>query len=403
MKHAVLGDSRLALATAMCIVNGWYNKNEYFEFVFCPSTEKVYQAVSEGNNPYPDEMWLAAQCKTAREDPLFNISYSHEKEWVDSDVLWLFHNEDKDWEHTGGDIEGLLVIVDKYWKKRETGIVVIRDDMPPGATEFILSHFPKLDVVYMPNFASYGNMLKETRYPEKVVFGYTGYDKPQPYEDEVSIVEAKVKHFGLQVPFTCPVFYTTYELAERIKLLNNSLLAARLVTLNNHVAALVENNKGGDIPAKVSTVLNAVGTDTRIGHSYLSPSIAIGGGLALSMCYQDQFHSGLYLSESNLQLIEYWSDRIAEKAKEFDTQNVILFGAGFNEVTDSNLSNPIKTLVTSLQTKNGLKVFDNEYTDEKGIVVVCRKHVWNKSSVEGLRNSPQCLHLMDLTFSQADC
>ena len=109
MKHAVLGDSRLALATAMCIVNGWYNKQEYFDFVFCPSTEKVYQAVSEGNNPYPDEMWLGAQCKTAKEDPLFNISYSHEKEWVDSDVLWLFHNEDKDWEHTGGDIEGLLL------------------------------------------------------------------------------------------------------------------------------------------------------------------------------------------------------------------------------------------------------------------------------------------------------
>lgn len=403
MKHAVLGDSRLALATAMCILNGWYNDEERFEFMLCPSTEKVFQAVSEGNSPYPDEMWLGAQFKAAKDNQAFSLSYSHKKEWVDSDVIWIFHNEDVNWKHTGADIEGLLDIVNKYWEKKEKGIVVIRDDMPPGCTSYLSSKFPKLDVVYMPNFATFGNMLKETRYPEKVVFGYDGYDKPKPYEDEVSVVEAKVKYFGLHRPFTCPVFYTTYEMAERIKLLNNSLLAARLVTLNNHVAALIENNRSPSIPAKVSTLITAVGTDTRIGHSYLSPSFAVGGGLTLSMDFQDAFTESLNLEDANLTTICYWAKRIAECAKKVGTTNVLLYGAGFNEITDSNLCNPIKTLIDILQTEHKLVVFDNEATMESGVVVVCRRHVWNKMSVEGIESSPQCLQLLDLTFSQAEC
>ena len=121
------------------------------------------------------------------------------------------------------------------------------------------------------------------------------------------------------------------------------------------------------------------------------------------MDFQDAFTDYLKLEDANITTICYWAKRIAECAKKVGTTNVLLYGAGFNEITDSNLCNPIKTLIDILQTEHKLVVFDNEVTMESGVVVVCRRHVWNKMSVEGIESSPQCLQLMDLTFSQAEC
>ena len=150
-------------------------------------------------------------------------------------------------------------------------VVVIVSTVMPGSTsgvikETLLKSVGKssqnVSICYSPEFIALGSVIRNMEYPDIVLIGEEDAQSGKMLADiSLSVAKNKPKVFRL----------TTRE-AEIAKISINSFVTTK-ISFSNQISELCENTPG----ASAEKVLRAIGSDTRIGNSYLSAGTGYGG------------------------------------------------------------------------------------------------------------------------------
>jgi UDPglucose 6-dehydrogenase len=204
------------------------------------------------------------------------------------------------------------------------------------------SGIPVGRIFVAPEFLRQGSALDDIRQPTRVVVGTFG-DHVDPD------ILARVND-ALAVPET-PLLVMRAEEASLVKNASNVFLALRL-TFANEVAGLAE-----DLGVDVGPVLDGIGHDPRIGHSYMRPSYGFGGSClpkevrTLSNAGLDRglpMHLARAIADANADHQRQFARRIVQAVGGLVGKRVALLGLAFKADTDDVRSSPALRLAARL-------------------------------------------------------
>lgn len=228
-------------------------------------------------------------------------------------------------------------------------IVVNKSTVPVGTADLVGQEIAKytslpFDVVSNPEFLKEGSAIEDFMKPDRVVIG-------------TSSVEAAEVMRELYSPFVRtnnPILVMDVKSAEVTKYAANALLATK-ITFMNEIANLCET-----VGADVSKVREGVGTDSRIGPSFLFPGVGYGGS-----CFPKDVRALIRTGNhhgSQMSVIEA-VDKANNEQKKRMTKKVIshfgsessiqgktfaLWGLAFKPKTDDMREAPSLTLIKDL-------------------------------------------------------
>lgn len=223
-------------------------------------------------------------------------------------------------------------------------VCVIRSTLPVGSAAS-LSGRPGVmpeRLFVAPEFLRQGSALADIRGPTRVVLGTFGaHTDPAA----LALVTDTLGHKGT------PLLVMRAEEASLVKNASNVFLALRL-TFANEVAGLAED-LGGD----VGPVLEGIGHDPRIGHTYMRPSYGFGGSClpkevrSLSSAGLDRglpMHLAGAISDANADHQRRFARRIADAVGGLAGKRIALLGLAFKADTDDVRSSPALRLAARL-------------------------------------------------------
>lgn len=225
--------------------------------------EKI-DLINRGKSPFKDsliEEYLANEnldltATMSLEDACKNASYvivavptdyDESKNYFDTSAV----------ESTVGSVQGIC----------PNSVVVIKSTIPIGYTESIKARYPKLRVLFSPEFLRESKALYDSLYPSRIIVGTDTDDRDllsaaQTFADMLKECAKKEK---------VDVLVMGYAEAEAVKLFANTYLALR-VSFFNELDTFAES-KGLNTQAIISGVCK----DPRIGDFYNNPSFGYGG------------------------------------------------------------------------------------------------------------------------------
>jgi UDPglucose 6-dehydrogenase len=141
-------------------------------------------------------------------------------------------------------------------------VLVMKSTVPAGTGQSIRRDKPDLAYVSCPEFLKEGTAVEDFMHPDRVVIGADAGD-----EGAADAVAALYKPLGEEGE----IVRTDVASAEMIKLASNAFLATK-ISFINEIANVCE-----EVGADVGEVARGMGTDTRIGSSFLRAGIGYGG------------------------------------------------------------------------------------------------------------------------------
>jgi UDPglucose 6-dehydrogenase len=193
-----------------------------------------------------------------------------------------------------------------------------------------------------PESLRQGSALEDIHWPSRVVVGTFG-DHAEPGA-LAQVTDA------FAVP-GMPLLVMRAEDASLVKNAANVFLALRL-TFANEVASLAE-----DLGVDVGPVLEGIGHDPRIGHSYMRPSYGFGGSClpkevrTLSSAGLDRglpMHLASAIADAKADQQRHFARRIAETVGGLPGKRIALLGPAFKADTDDVRSSPAFRLAVRL-------------------------------------------------------
>jgi UDPglucose 6-dehydrogenase len=221
---------------------------------------------------------------------------------------------------------------------------VIRSTLPVGSVARLANRPGVLSerLFVAPEFLRQGSALDDIRRPTRVVVGTFG---AQVDPDLLALVTGAIAQPGT------PLLVMRAEEASLVKNASNVFLALRL-TFANEVAGLAE-----DVGVDVGPVLEGIGLDPRIGHTYMRPSYGFGGSClpkevrTLSSSGLDRglpMHLAGAISEANADHQRRFARRIADAVGGLAGKRIALLGLSFKADTDDVRSSPSLRLAARL-------------------------------------------------------
>jgi len=193
-----------------------------------------------------------------------------------------------------------------------------------------------------PEFLRQGSALEDIRTPTRVVIGTFGAHADP---DALALLTSSLEHPG------APLLVMRAEEASLVKNASNVFLAMRL-TFANEVAGLAE-----DLGVDVGPVLDGIGHDPRIGHTYMRPSYGFGGSClpkevrTLSTAGLDRglpMHLAGAISDANADSQRRFARQIAEAVGGLAGKRIAFLGLAFKADTDDVRSSPAVRLAARL-------------------------------------------------------
>lgn len=138
--------------------------------------------------------------------------------------------------------------------------VVIKSTIPIGFTKKVSNAFPKLSIVFVPEFLREGCAIKDNLYPSRIVIG-------SMQENASAIAEVFLK-IAKNIP---EVLYMSSNEAEAVKLFANTYLAMRVSFFNELDSFSLKHG------LSTKNIIDGVSSDNRIGKGYNNPSFGYGG------------------------------------------------------------------------------------------------------------------------------
>ena len=146
-------------------------------------------------------------------------------------------------------------------KQPESGVLVMKSTVPPGAGLFLLETVLKdtsLAYASNPEFLREGQAVEDWFHPDRIVIGGI---------DNESINAVKAIYEGIQAPYVI----TDITSAEMIKYASNAFLATK-ISFINEIATLCDR-----LGATIDDVSKGIALDPRIGSSFLRAGVGYGG------------------------------------------------------------------------------------------------------------------------------
>lgn len=183
-----------------------------------------------------------------------------------SEVIFIAVGTPQD-QDGSADLKYVLGVAEQIGKEMNgPKIVVNKSTVPVGTSDLVAQEIAKytdmqFDVVSNPEFLKEGTAIEDFMKPDRVVIGTTS----------VEAAEVMRELYSPFVRTNNPILVMNNKSAEVTKYAANALLATR-VTFMNEIANLCEK-----VDADVSQVRLGIGTDSRIGPSFLFPGVGYGG------------------------------------------------------------------------------------------------------------------------------
>ena len=220
-------------------------------------------------------------------------------------------------------------------------IVVLKSTVPVGSGERVKHALSRSDihVASNPEFLREGSALHDFMNPDRIIVGATS--------EQVS-----TRVLALYRAIECRKIATSIESAELVKYSTNAYLAMRISFVND-LAALCEK-----VGASVDDLVYGLGSDSRIGPSFLSPGPGWGGSCfpkdtrALISVASD-FGLDLPLIDAALESNEASLSRVVESIKELaggslEAKVIGIWGLAFKANTDDIRESPAMNIVSRL-------------------------------------------------------
>jgi UDPglucose 6-dehydrogenase len=220
-------------------------------------------------------------------------------------------------------------------------VVVLKSTVPVGSGERVTNTLDRYDlfVASNPEFLREGRALHDFMNPDRIVAG-------------AASVEVAERVLALYGAIDTEKISTSIESAELVKYSTNAYLAMRLSFVND-LAALCER-----VGADIDDVVKGLGSDSRIGPSFLAPGPGWGGSCfpkdtrALVSVASD-FGVDLPLIDASLESNETSLSRVVETLKELcggglEGKVIAVWGLAFKAGTDDIRDSPAVNIVRRL-------------------------------------------------------
>ncbi|SPL72542.1 nucleotide sugar dehydrogenase [Acinetobacter stercoris] len=250
MKFCVVGTGYVGLSNAMLF-------SKQHKVIALDIDQQKVEKLNQNISPIQDQLIQ----EYLLNNPNFQATLDKHTAYVDADVIIIAtptnYNEDTNYFDTGS----IEVVLDELNRLDSKSIIVIKSTIPVGFTERMKSNFPKLKIIFSPEFLREGKALYDNLYPSRIVIGDTSENGRligQLFSE--ACLKPKVD-----------VLYMDATEAEAVKLFSNTYLAMRVAYFNEldtYCATRGLNSKN---------IIQAVGLDPRIGAHYNNPSFGYGG------------------------------------------------------------------------------------------------------------------------------
>lgn len=329
MKIVVAGIGYVGLVTAVCLA-------EKGHFVTCIDTNKEkIKILKDMKSPIYEPNVEKLMVKNKER---LNYTTNAQKAYRDADVIFIGVG-------TPERIDGSANIDFVYNVAKEIAsfaekdlIIVIKSTVPVGTNDkiekFILENLKnkiKIEVVSNPEFLSQGTAVHDTLYAQRIILGV----KSKNSEEIMKSIYDR---------YSQPYIITDRRSAEMIKYASNDFLALKISYINE-IANLCEI-----VGANIEDVTKGMGTDKRIGESFLKAGIGYGGS-----CFPKDTKALHWLAKMNdyelktvksaIEVNKLQKLKLIKKArkyyKNFEGVNIAILGATFKPNTDDLREAPI--------------------------------------------------------------
>lgn len=258
MKISIIGIGYVGLGIACLLAPG--NQVTAFDI-----NEERISLLKKGKPPFHDaeiEHFLTGNAN------VIHFTSSREEAIKDAEFIIIATPTDYDTEKkyfNTSTVESTLADIELYVNTHNVNpVVVIKSTIPVGFTGQMRSKYPRLHIMFSPEFLREGRALYDNLFPSRIIIGFTDEDKDAAVKFAGALKQGASKK-------DVPVLYMCPTEAEAVKLFSNTYLALRVAYFNelDTYAELRELD--------TRSIIQGVCLDPRIGDGYNNPSFGYGG------------------------------------------------------------------------------------------------------------------------------
>lgn len=259
MQLAVIGSGYVGLVAGVCFA-------EVGNRVICmDNDEGKIKKLKEGIIPIYEP---GLETMVEKNVKLQKLTFSTDMKTTvqNSDIIFIAVGTPPD-EDGSADLRHVLAVAKAVGQNMKTRkIVVNKSTVPVGTAKLVKETIQKetdvpVDVVSNPEFLKEGGAIDDFMYPDRVVIGTSN---PDVAETMKALYEPFVRTGN-------PILIMDEVSAELTKYAANALLATK-ISFMNEIANLCDR-----VGADVERVRKGIGSDMRIGHSFIFPGVGYGG------------------------------------------------------------------------------------------------------------------------------
>lgn len=259
MNILVIGAGYVGLTTATMLAG----INEYTVYLYDKDTDKIYGLLHD--KPYFNEpsLWKCAM-REVKENYLVPVRFltSLTSKPICDELDMVIVCVGTPSTHSGNvSLEAVDYVVEEIRKYWPTIPIILRSTVPPGTTDSIARQYGST-FVYWPEFLREGHAIEDATNPERIVIGV-------PNE---AVGHEMLHKLGLEDFNSDIVYLLSITEAELVKYAANAFLSMKISYANlvaDFCTALSINSP--------DRVLEAVGSDSRIGGEFLKAGLGFGG------------------------------------------------------------------------------------------------------------------------------
>ena len=356
MNITIIGSGYVGLVTGVCLSDAGHK-------VICVDKDKSKIAnLSRGQIPIYEPGLETLVKKNIKEE---NLSFSSniKSSLNASKIIFIAVGTPTSLEGDNADLSQIYSCAKEISESlRDESIIIVKSTVPVGTCdrieEIISEKNPtkKFEVISNPEFLREGSAIRDFENPYRIVVGTSSK----------KAIESIKEIYKRQIEKEYPIIFTSRKSSELIKYASNSMLAMRIIFINE-IADLCEK-----VGANVEDIANGIGLDKRIGHHFLNAGPGFGGSCfpkdARALIESgEEFKAPQNLLKAVIDGNERRKLNLGDRILEVIGENkkVGILGVTFKANTDDMREAPSLSIIPKLLKKNiNVSIYDPEANKE---------------------------------------